>query len=207
MTIGIIAENDSDVAVMKEITPTSLKPHRVGFRKFVGHGGGKVQCKSKAWAENLVQQGCRWIALIHDLDTNDEAKLRAHLEAAVSLVNAEARVVVIPKREIESWLLYDGSAIAAAFRQAKQPKLPSDPESLADPKKHLRDLVWRTYRKDYLITVHNPKIAEKIDLSLLQRSESFAPYPPFCAAIRDSLAAKSVAPRMRRRSGGAARRH
>ena len=91
MTIGIIAENDIDVAVMKEITLTSLKPHRVGFRKFVGHGGGKVQCKSKAWAENLVQQGCRWIALIHDLDTNDEAKLRAQLEAAGDRVMATLR--------------------------------------------------------------------------------------------------------------------
>ena len=43
------------------------------------------------------------------------------------------------KREIEAWLLYDGWAIAAAFRENQRPKLPGNPENISDPKKYLRD--------------------------------------------------------------------
>jgi hypothetical protein len=136
---------------------------------------------------NLVRQGCRWIAVVHDLDTNTEAELRARLTAAVATANAEAHVVVIPKREIEAWLLYDRTAIAAVFQEGRYPRLPGNPELLRDPKKHLRDLVWTTYRKDYLNTLHNPKIAKNIDLAHLDRCRSFAPYPVFSAAVRRAL--------------------
>jgi hypothetical protein len=206
VNIGIIAEDDSDVEVMKELTLTTLKPHHVGFKKFVGDGCGKVRRKSKAWAQNLVQQGCQWIAVVHDLDTNDEAELRALLNAAIASAKARASVVLIPKREIEAWLLYDGNAIAAAFREVKRPKLPGDPESIADPKKRLRDLVWAAYRKDYLNTVHNSKIAKNIDLSLLQRCGSFVSYPAFCAAVRDALVRKTGVLRLRNRGHATAKR-
>ncbi len=167
MSIGLIAEDDSDVAVMKEITLKILKPQLIGFKKFVGDGCGKVRRKCGAWAQLLVRQGCRWIAVVHDLDTHDEAALRNRLSIAIAGANAEATVVVIPKREIEAWLLYDGKAIASAFRETKLPKLPKNPEVLEDPKKHLRDLIWATYRKDYVNTIHNLRIPSDAD----QRSE------------------------------------
>lgn len=190
MKIGIIAEDDSDVAVIKEITLKLLRPHAVRFKKFVGDGCGKIQRKCASWAINLVLQECRWIAVVHDLDTNREEELRACLTRCVSSANAEAHVVVIPKREIEAWLLYDRIAIAAVFQKGKYPRLPGNPESLADPKKHLRDLVWKTYRKDYLNTVHNSKIARNIDLARLDGCPSFAPYPVFSAAVRQALASR-----------------
>jgi hypothetical protein len=102
--------------------------------------------------------------------------------------NAQAHVVVIPKREIEAWLLYDAGAIATVFQEAKYPKLPGNPESLRDPKKHLRELVRNTYRKEYLTTVHNPKIAKNMDLASLGRCPSFTPYPIFSATVRRALA-------------------
>ena len=62
MNMGIIAEDDSDVAVIREITLALLKPHRVGFKRFVGNGCGKLRRKCEAWARNLVQQGCSSIS-------------------------------------------------------------------------------------------------------------------------------------------------
>lgn len=187
MKMGIIAEDDSDVEVLAEITLNLLKPYSVGFRRFVGHGCGKLRRKCASWAKNLVQKGCCWIVVVHDLDVHDERELRVQLTRAVDGSGAKTRIVLIPKREIEAWLLYDGHAIAAAFREQKSPKVPGDPESLVDPKKHLRDLVRKQYRKEYLNTLHNSLIAKRIDVSFLRKSASFAPHFDFTKTVRGML--------------------
>jgi uncharacterized protein DUF4276 len=184
MNMGIIAEDDSDVAVISSITLALLRPHRIGFKKFVGNGCGKLRRKCAAWANNLVQQGCRWIVVVHDLDVHNEAELRQRLTASVRPAGAEASVVLIPKREIEAWLLYDSRAIARAFRETLRPPLPGNPELLWDPKEHLRSIIRIRYRKTYLTTVHNPLIAKHIDVSLLRQSRSFSPHFGFAAAVR-----------------------
>jgi hypothetical protein len=187
MKMGIIAEEDSDVAVLREITLSLLRPHVIGFRGRVGHGCGKLRRKCGAWANNLVMQGCRWIAVIHDLDRNNEQQLRTQLTQAVAPAGAKASVVLIPKREIEAWLLYDGAAIAAAFRERISAPVPGNPESLSDPKKHLRDLVRRRYNREYLSTLHNPMIARNVSLTLLRRSASFAPHVAFTNLVRRTI--------------------
>jgi hypothetical protein len=182
--LGVIAEDDSDVAVIREVTLSLLRPRRVGFSRFVGHGCGKLRRKCGAWARTLVRQGCPWITVVHDLDVHDERRLRTELSEAIAPARAEASVILIPRRAIEAWLLYDGRAIAEAFNEDQPPRLPGDPESLSDPKQHLRRLIRKKYRKDYVNTIHNALIAKHIDLSLLRRSSSFAPHPPFAATIR-----------------------
>jgi hypothetical protein len=84
-------------------------------------------------------------------------------------------------------LLFDSAAIAAAFQVTDSPPLPGNPESLPDPKRHLRDLVWKRYRKHYLNTVHHQLIAKHIDVSLLRRSASFTPHFAFVATVRKML--------------------
>lgn len=187
MNMGIIAEDDSDVGVLSEVTLTLLRPNRIGFKKFVGHGSGRVRRKCASWALNLVQQGCPWIVVVHDLDRNEEQELRAQLTDAIAPAAAISRLVLIPRREIEAWLLYDSRAIAAAFHEHALPRLPENPEALMDPKKHLGELVWKRYRKKYLNTVHNAQIAEHIDVALLDGCPSFAPHFGFTRAIRDML--------------------
>lgn len=187
MKIGIIAEDDSDVAVLREITLTLLRPHVVGFKRFVGNGCGKLRRKCAAWARNLVQQGCPWLVVVHDLDEYKEQQLRRDLTEAIRTANPVVSVVLIPKREIEAWLLYDGSAIAAAFRERVAPRLPGNPEALQDPKKYLGELIRRKYRKDYLNTIHNPQIAKHIHIRFLRQSSSFAPHITFTTTLRRHL--------------------
>jgi len=187
MKMGIIAEDDSDVAVIREFTLSLLKPHNIGFKRFIGNGCGKLQRKCGAWATTLVRQGCRWIILLHDLDTHDERRLRTQLTLAIDPARAKASVVLIPKREIEAWLLYDANAIAAAFNETRRPRVPGNPESLLDPKKHLRDIIWVKYHKEYLNTIHNARIAKHIDVSFLSKSASFAPHPEFTEVVRKML--------------------
>ncbi len=184
MKIGIIAEDESDVAVVREITLNLLKPKVVGFKRFLGGGCGKLRRKCSAWARNLVCQGCPCVVVVHDLDVHNEKQLRADLANAIKPAGATATVVLIPRREIEAWLLYDGAAIASAFRERRPPRLPGNPESLVDPKKHLRDLIWKKYRKEYLNTVHNAVIAKEIDVLCLRDCRSFLPHLTFVAVVR-----------------------
>jgi hypothetical protein len=188
MKIGIIAEDDSDAAVIREITLTLLRPRLVGFKKFVGGGSGKVRRKCGAWAANLVKQGCPWVVLVHDLDQHSEVDLRAELTASIAPARPPFSIVLIPKREIEAWLLYDGEAIARTFKGHRPPKLPHNPESLADPKKHLRDLVRKSYGKEYLNTIHNAQIAQRIKPESLRVSPSFFAHFGFSANVRAMIA-------------------
>lgn len=184
MRMGIIAEDHSDVAVVREFTLILLKPRVVGFKHFVGDGCGKLRRKCGAWARILVQQGCPWIVVIHDLDDFDEHALRSDLEETIAAAHAKASVVLIPKREIEAWLLYDAEAIAKAFRERKNPKLPGNPEELLDPKKYMRDLIWKSYRKEYLNTLHNQLIARHVHVSALSRCDSFQPHITFTKSLK-----------------------
>lgn len=187
MKIGIIAEDDSDVAVIRELTLKLLGNRHIKFKRFIGHGCGKLRRKCRAWAKHLVEQGCLWLAVVHDLDLNDEQQLREQLTNAIAEVRARATVVLIPRQEIEAWLLFDANAIATAFNERRRLRLPGNPEALLNPKRCLRELIWRSYRKDYLSTIHNELIAKHIDVLQLRRSGSFSRHPIFVNEIRQSL--------------------
>ncbi len=73
MRIGIIAEEASDVEVLYELTCKLMNENMFSFKKFIGHGCGKLHRKCTAWAENLLLRGCSHLVVIHDLDNNDEA--------------------------------------------------------------------------------------------------------------------------------------
>jgi hypothetical protein len=184
MRVGIIAEDTSDVEVVTAITLNLLRPLNVGFKHFVGNGCGKLRRKCGAWADILVKAGCPWIIVIHDLDKHHEQDLRGILLSTIEEAQSKASVVLLPRLEIEAWLLYDSAAIAAAFNESVRPKLPHNPELLVDPKQYLHDLVWKTYRKQYLSTLHNAKIAKQLDVSCLTNSASFSPHPEFVSRLK-----------------------
>lgn len=187
MPLGIIAEDKSDVSVLRELTLTLLRPRKIGFKHFVGHGSGKLRRKCSAWAVNLVQAGCRWIVVIHDLDRNVEAKLRKELEAAIADVTVRSSIVLIPVQELEAWLMYDSNALRLAFNATSCPRLVRDPQLLTDAKKALRDVIWRTFKKKYVNTIHNEKIAKHINPRELRRSSSFEPFVPFVEKLKKQL--------------------
>ena len=82
-------------------------------------------------------------------------------------------------REIEAWLLTDSRAVQTVFGMSKLPKLPANPESLADPKKKLSEIVRTSVKKYYASTIHNKKIAAAMRISKARACHSFRPYPKF----------------------------
>jgi len=183
MDVGVIAEEINDVEVLYELTCKLTNPRGFSFKKFVGHGCGKLRRKCGAWAKNLLQRGCSHLIVIHDLDNNDETQLRRKLLDEVRDVDFGGLVILIPIREIEAWLLADAEALRTVFRIQAPLKTPVHPETVQDPKQKLRDVVWSASRKHYVNTIHNKKIAGAMRIETLQACPSFNPYPQFVRGL------------------------
>lgn len=179
MQIGVLAEEQNDVDVLYALTCKLVNPTNFSFRKFVGHGCGKLRNKCTAWAKNLLQSGCKHLILLHDLDNNNEANLRTELTSFVRSVGFDGYVILIPVREIEAWLLSDAEALRISFNMRRIPKVPTRPELVLDPKEKLEEIVWKYSKKRYINTIHNPKIAAAMEIRTLSICRSFQSYPNF----------------------------
>lgn len=173
--IGIIAEDDSDVDVIKEILCMYLPKSNFCTKKFVGKGCGKLRAKCAAWSINLSTQGCDHILIFHDLDRYDENILRRELLEKLKPGGLSNTLIVIPIEELESWLLSDINVIKEVFSIKAEVKQIFDVEKVVSPKEHLQKLVKRLSNKPYLNTIHNKKIASKLSIGKLMNCASFHP--------------------------------
>ena len=171
--IGVIAEDNSDVEVVKAILAKYLNKNDFQVKKFVGNGCGKLRNKCASWASLLVKQGCEHVLLFHDLDRWCENELRKELEGKLKSKGIPNSIVIVPVEEMEAWLLSDCEAIKRVFNLKAKPKAISMCEDIKSPKEHLRDIVWKQGKKKYLNTIHNQKIASLASLNDLLRCPSY----------------------------------
>jgi len=177
--IGVIAEDNSDIEVINEIFSKYLPANEYKIKKFVGNGCGKLRNKCDSWTKTLFNSGCDYVFVFHDLDRYKEQELRKDLEFKVCPVKNVNSLIVIPKEELEAWLLSDTKALEKVFSLPKEPKKIPNCELIKSPKEHIRDLVYKLGKKRYLNTVHNKKIAKEIRLTNLTRCKSFEPFGKF----------------------------
>lgn len=179
--IGLIAEDLSDIEVIK-ILAKKVTTRPMSFSHFVGRGCGPLKRKTPAWCNNLHLKGCTRVLLVHDNDRNDHKDLRKILEEVIAAAPQKDKVVVIPTEELEAWLLSDESAIGTALNLRKPPTSVQHPERIASPKEHLQRAVRQASGKkvQYVNSVHNQTIANKIDIALVARKcPSFKPFQAF----------------------------
>jgi hypothetical protein len=171
--IGIIAEDLSDVEVLK-LLARKVTGKSVSSAHFVGKGCGPLKRKTPGWCKNLHLKGCTKIVLVHDLDRNNATNLRATLEEILSKSTNLKHAVVIPAEELEAWLLSDVAAIGSALSLPRRLKVVFHPETIASPKEYIRDSVWQASNKktQYVNSVHNKGIAERIDIANIRREVS-----------------------------------
>lgn len=174
-SIGVIAEDKSDISVINEIFLKYMEHSDFKVHKFVGGGCGKLRQKCSSWTDMLFKQGCEHVIVIHDLDRNIEIELKEMLDKKVPKKKYPNSLIVIPIEELEAWLLTDATALQKAFNMRKKPKPRKAVERIDSPKEYLEKLVWLTDRKRYLNTVHNQKIASHTTLTNLKRCKSFIP--------------------------------
>ena len=184
--IGVIAEDASDIAVIKEIFEKYMDSSEFSIKKFIGNGCGKLRNKCGAWAKMLSSSGCEHILVFHDLDRNSENELRENLSKKVSKVNYPNSIIVIPIEELEAWLLSDSKAIMEVFKLTKTPSKISNCEIIESPKEHLRDIIWALGKKRYLNTTHNQKIARNTSIDNFRRCQSYEPLDKY---IREKICA------------------
>ena len=180
-SIGVIAEDNSDVDVVDELIKKIVPRNTYSIKRFVGHGCGKIQGKCFQWARNLKTRGCSTLIVVHDLDDKILAELQTQLRQALNICPIPKHIIVIPIREIEAWLLSDNLAIQRAMNlRNKVPRI-ADPSSVVDPKSKLEEIVHLRSGKTkrYLNSVHNQKIAAELDLANVRRCTSFLPLENF----------------------------
>jgi len=175
-TIGIIAEDRSDIEVIDIIISKYIKKNAYRIKKFVGCGCGKIKQKCDSWANNLFEAGCQHVFIFHDLDRNNEKQLRTKLKNKIKDCTNSNSYIIIPIEEIEAWLLADLDAVNKEFKILTQAKQIANPESITSPKEYIEAHVWKFSKKRYLNTVHNKRIAEYIDINKLHNCAAFVEF-------------------------------
>lgn len=178
-TIGIIAEDLSDVDVITSLLEKYVQRNEFSIKKFVGNGCGKLRNKCGSWAASLFEAGCHHVLVFHDLDRNDEAGLKKLLLKKLPKAQFPNSHIVIPVEELEAWLLCDSKAIRDVFRLDKTPPQITDCESVQSPKEHIGRLVWSMGKKRYLNTTHNKRLAERVTLMNLLRCTSYSTFDEY----------------------------
>lgn len=172
--LGIIAEDQSDVAVVKVLTER-LRGSSIAVKSFVGNGCGRIVGKSEAWSRDLWRAGCNFLLVVHDLDERSYGELEIELNRAIARSPIGRFSIVIPVKEIEAWLLSDELAISKYFNLKKRLKHIANPENVDKPKERLGRLIYQATSgaKRYVNSIHNEKIAKEVTLSKLRRCRSF----------------------------------
>ena len=180
---GIIAEDNSDFLTIVEFVRKINTGTSYTFKKAVGRGGGRIKSKSTRYAKTLATKGCNRLIIARDCDDNDPAALRKEMEKANDHNPIKDRVIVIPVRTIESWLLCDIDALTAFYGSPTR-KLREfhNPESIEKPKVTIADVVKKNYSKIYLSTKHNAQIARLVNIHALSKCRSFDPLKDFVCA-------------------------
>jgi len=177
--IGIIAEDKSDVAVIK-ILVERLRGAPISVNDFVGNGCGKIVKQSAVWSKELARIGCKYLLVVHDLDRNDHVELVTKLRQAILGCSIQ-NLIVIPVEELEAWLLSDEAAISKFFSLKTRLKRIANPETVSSPKEKLARLVYQSTagKKRYVNSIHNQGIAQQVSLSKLRVCSSFLPLEKF----------------------------
>lgn len=182
LTIGIIAEDESDVNSARILIHRISKNNRIKIKQFLGKGCGKLKRKCNSWAKQLYLRGCTVLILIHDLDYNKLSELEFEVRESLNPCPIKKHLICIPVQEMEAWFLSDPNALQKALKLIYLPKVSGTPEKINSPKEVLEKVILKASgnEKLYLNTKHNEIISKHISLAVLKsKCPSYVPFHDF----------------------------
>lgn len=168
---GVLCEDKTDFETLRELISriarvAGAKPGDFGFGRRYGNGCGNLRRKARVWAQELVDEGCEAIILVHDLDRvrnklNDEDELRQMLER-IPMPAAASTHLCIPVEELEAWF-FSCPTVMRKLSGEDGHTHPS-PHNIAGPKEQLMRLSRGKNKKPRFSTNDNPDYAKILNL-------------------------------------------
>lgn len=171
--IGILAEDSSDCDAVEIIVDAVLKERKLAIGDYkisrkAGQGCAKLRRKAAPWIREFVERGCRNIILVHDLDRNQEATLRATM-AALTIPSGVRRLICIPAEEIEAWFFSSPQALRIVCGNDASKHVHLNPHLIPSPKERLSRLSVGANRKPRYSANDNHKLAAALELDLCEK--------------------------------------
>lgn len=181
-TIGIIAEDDSDVICARVFIHRITNNNKIKIKKWAKNGCSMMIRKCKSWANDLHNRGCSLLIVIHDSDGNNPNEISKKINEQLSSCPIIKKVIVIPVQELEAWLLSDPDGIKKALKLKRDLNVKSNTESIDSPKEYLGKAIDRAsnFEKIYTNTMHNEIISNIISIDIIKKKcPSFVPFYSF----------------------------
>lgn len=180
---AVLGEDRSDAETLQVLIRGLAGNPRLSI-KIKGYDGcGGLLRKGHRDLDEFARQGCDRFVVAYDADRDPPLlryeSARAQILARSSIA-ADTCCIVVPVQELEAWLLADLPAVVNIL-PGWHPDPISNPERIQDPKEHLEKLsCYSKHRPRYSHALHNPKLAEHIDLAVVERKcPSFAALASF----------------------------
>lgn len=169
--IGVVVEGSSDEGIIREIIKTLSKKIDTPLSLEIKVArGGKIKNRRilRDSAEHLKVQGCQRVMVLIDSHCN-LSDIRNSLEEYIENIGGKLFVV---KHAIESWLLADVGAISIVLKRRIEKEIPNLDE-LHKPEEFLNGIFKEYTNRDYDKIRDGVKIAEKVDVNILERYTNF----------------------------------
>lgn len=181
--IGVIGEDKSDVDVLTRLIRRLANDDRYPVKGMGYTGSGELFKKGPKQLRSYYQAfGCVRFVICYDADRDDPEK---RFEKITDEIIDASRLAckfcaLVPIQEIEAWILADINAVSRVITSWTPNAEISNPESINDPKEHLRSLSKRYKKPLYSPAVHNAKVAAHLDLDkVFRKCQSFRPLAEF----------------------------
>lgn len=181
----VLTEDDYDFAAFKHLIRRLANDPRlpIGGR---GYDGCSEMLNKGARFLNAAKPPVHYRCIVvHDCDDKDERALRLEVERrifrAAGLRNEYC--IVVPREEIEAWILADFGAIKKIVPSWDPPKEIASPETLSKPKEYLHKLSRDAKMRPRISEANNPRLMEHLDLNVVERKcPSFRVFAEFVRA-------------------------
>ncbi len=177
-TIGIIAEDTSDIDTIRELIIRISKNNKIAIKGRSKNGCGILLRKCHDWARNLADIRCSVLIVIHDSDNNNPTEIYKKVKEKLDPSPITNHLITVPVQELEAWLLADPEGIKKSLNLKETPNIKYSTELVNSPKEFLEAAIYKASRKEmyYQNTKHNMIIAKTISIDLIRKK---------CPSFRD----------------------